>query len=176
MGALMWRIAKALFVHLPMMLVVLGMIYLVVQGQESLGIAVRQQYAGASSQALLAVLDDARGDILTWCFACFVMSWLAASLFLVSAERARPTNEPEARSRIGLWSFLLLATIAFLFAHGWYSLLRPRLDLMPGTFIVAVLIAGVGVVLAYYLATGLMVRRVMRPSVPLAAGLPNLWS
>lgn len=176
MGAIMWRMVKSLFVHLPLMLLALGAIYFVCQGHESLSQVIREQYRGSSSKALLTVLGDARGDLMKWTFVGFVASWLASCLFLASAERARPANENEAGSKLGLWSFLLIATIAALAAYGWISLTRAQASLLPGTFMASLLISGLAVLAAYYLSTALMVRRVMRPSVPLAAGLPARWS
>jgi lipid-A-disaccharide synthase-like uncharacterized protein len=176
MGAVMWRIAKAFFVHLPILLLTLGCIYFATSGQDSLSIAVRERYRGASSQALLTVLGDARGDLLTWCAAAFAVSWLASSLFLVAAQRTYPANEAEAGSRIGLWSLLLVVTIGFAVGNGWLALVRARLDLLTQSFFLAAILGGLGLLLAYYLSTGLMVKRVMRPSVPLAAALPSQWS
>jgi len=176
MGAIMWRVAKSFFVHLFFMLPVLLLVYLVVQGQDSLSDSVRATLKTARS--LSTRLADARGELMTWCFAGFLISWLASSLFLASAERASPANEREARSRLGLWSFLLITVIALLAVNYWFSLLGARVNvsLASNTFILAVLIGGFGILLSYYLATGLVVRRVMRPSVPLAAGLPTFWS
>lgn len=176
MGAIMWRVVKSFFVHLPLMLLVLAIIYFICQGQDNLNQAIREQYRGASSRALLTVLGDARGDLMMWCFIGFGFSWLTSSLFLALAERFRPANEHEASSKIGLWSFLLLLTIAVTSVTGWLSLMRAHSSLLPGSFMAAILVAALGMLAAYYLGTALMVRRVMRPSVPLAAGFPARWS
>lgn len=176
MGAIMWRMVKSLFVHLPLMLLTLSLIYFICQGQESLSQVIREQYRGASSRALLTVLGDVRGDLLIWTFAGFAISWVASCLFLTTSERTRPANEVEAGSKTGLWSFLLVLTIVGVAANAWLSLARAQSSLMPGTFMAAILVSGLGVLAAYYLSTALMVRRVMRPSVPLAAGFPTRWS
>jgi hypothetical protein len=176
MGAIMWRAAKSFFVHLFMLLLALLLIYFIVQGQDSLSSNVRDTLKTARS--LATRLDDARGELMMWCFVGFLISWLASSLFLASAERAAPANEAEARCRLGLWSFLLILVIAMLGANYWLSLLGAQVNvtLASNTFMAAVLIGGLAVVVAYYFATGLIVKRVMRPSVPLAAGLPTFWS
>lgn len=176
MGAILWRIVKSFFIHLPILLITLALIYFLCDGQESLSLAVREQYRGASSRALTTVIGDARGDLMMWALAGFAISWLTSSLFLAACERSAPANEREARGKLGLWSFLLIATILLAAANGWLSLLRAQASLLTGTFMAVLLIAGLGILAAYYLATGLMVRRVMRPSVPLAAGLPARWN
>ncbi|HYJ31508.1 MAG TPA: hypothetical protein VEW25_14350 [Allosphingosinicella sp.] len=178
MGAIMWRVVKSFFLHVVLMLVALGLIWLVVQGQDALSAAVRLRYQGRSAQALMTVLEDERGRLMMWCFIAFLVSWLASSVFLAASERARPAGEIEARSKIGLWSLMLVVTIAFLMFSAWLNLIESGVStsLASATFLTAVLIGGVSTVLAYYFATALMVRRVMRPSVPLATALPTTWS
>jgi|GEM_PF-4108179 len=178
MGAIMWRVVKSFFLHVALMLLALGLIWLVVQGQDALSAAVRLRYQGRSAQALLTVLEDQRGRLMMWCFISFLVSWLASSVFLAAAERARPAGEIEAKGKIGLWSLMLVVTIVFVIFTAWLNLIEAGVSasLSSGTFLTAVLIGGIATVLAYYFATGLMVRRVMRPSVPLATALPTTWS
>jgi hypothetical protein len=175
-GAVMWRVVKSFFVHLPLLLLALLLIYFLCQGQDVLNFVVREQYRGASSRALLTVLGDARGDLMMWCTVAFAVSWLSSSLFLAAAERATPANEVEAGTKLGLWSFLLIVTIVIAVANGWRELARAQATLMSGTFLSVLVLTGLLVLAAYFLSTGLMVRRVMRPSVPLAAALPTRWS
>jgi hypothetical protein len=178
MGAIAWRMTKALFIHLAILAVALGLIYLAAQGQESLSAEVRARYQGRSPLALLTVLSDARGELMMWAGVGLLASWLCTSLFVISAERAQPCNDREAASRIGLWSGLLLVALSLQAFYGWLNLLRAGVsgELTPSTFMVAVAVGLIATVVAYWLATGLVVRRVMRPSVPLAAVLPTRWS
>lgn len=178
MGAIMWRVMKSFFLHLALLLATLGLIWLIVQGQDALSPAVRMRFQGRSAQALLTLVDDERGRLMSWCFIGFLMSWIASSLFLAVAERARPASEAEARRKIGLWSLMLFAVIAFLIFTAWLNLIDAgtSASLASGTFTTALLVGGIGTILAYYLATALMVRQVMRPSVLLASAFPTIWS
>jgi hydrogenase-4 membrane subunit HyfE len=175
-GAVMWRLAKSFFVHLPMGLLGLVLIYFICQGQDSLNDGVRAQYAGVASRSLLTLLEDARGDLMLWCATAMLVSWILSGFFLSSAERARPANEAEGGASIGLWSFMLILLLVFMAAYGWAKLDRAQEILLSGTMLLAVAAGALACLVAYYLSTGLMVKRVMRPSVPLAAALPTRWS
>jgi len=178
MGAVMWRLAKSLFVHIAVLVLALLLIYLVARGQESLSAEVLTRYQGRSPAALLTVLADARGEIVTWAAIGIAISWIASAIFLAVAERTTAANEREARRLIGLWAGMLIVTVALLAANSWLRLFSAGItgDLAASTFIACVLIGGLAVLIAYWLSTGLVVKRVMRPSVPLAAALPSFWS
>lgn len=178
MAAILQRITKSFAIHLVLLLIALGLVYGVVNGQENLSAAVRLQYEGQSSEVLQQLVADARGRIMTWCLVSFAISWLASSIFLTSAQRTLPANERQAASLRGLWSGLLLVVVIAVAVLAWLRLysLGVSTDLASGSFMIALVGVGVLVLLAFYLGCGLAVKAAMRPSVPAAGALPGFWS
>jgi magnesium-transporting ATPase (P-type) len=178
MAAIMMRVIKSFFLHLLILLAALGLVYLIVAGQESLSPELRLRYQGRPPAVLLGLVENARGTLMMWVFTCFLVSWLSSSLFLAMAERSRPANEREAANKKGLWAGMLVVTLAAIAFTAWLNLIEPGVSiaLASGTFMTALLVGGILAVLAYYLATALAVKLVMRPSVPLATAMPSFWS
>ena len=178
MSGILGRIAKSFFVNLLFCGLALLTIFLLVRGADSLSDRIRQSLADASLASLLVRVGDYRAQMLLWCLIIFAISWLTSSLFLASAEQVRPENRQQGGSRLGLWVFMLIATLGLLTITAWFNLFRSGLagflsfDAFGSVLVVAVLLN----VLAFYLATGLVVKQVMRPSVPFAEGLPKFWS
>ena len=178
MAATLQRITKAFAIHLLLLLAAVGLAYAAVHGEESLSAAIRTQYQDQSADVLLQLVADARGRVIGWLLASFAVGWLASSIFLAAAQRTQPANERQAASRRGLWSGLLIVTVAVTGVLAWLRLfaLGVSTDLASSGFMLALIGGGVLVLLAYYLGTGLAVKAAMRPSVPGGTALPLIGS
>lgn len=171
------RIAKSFLVNLLLMVIVIGVVFLMIQGVSSLDPTVR---AGLTPRRQEARVADMRTLMLMWCLVAFLISWIASSLFLAVAERTLPSHVAEARSRMTLWTILLFTTIALLALTCWLILFQGRTGISEyitfenwgPVLIVSIVLS----LISYYLATGLAVKTSMRPSVPLGEAFPRFWS
>jgi len=171
------RIVKSFFVNLLFLALAVGLVFLMVRGAAGvLTDDFMDRYV--SSTRRLSEVAGARGQLLLWTLAAFGSAWLVSSLFLVSAERASPQNRDQGAARIGLWTMLLVALGVMLAITAWFILFdSPRVaNLAPNVFSLVFIGGILLVLLAYYFATGLAVKRTMRPSVPLGEALPTFWS
>jgi hypothetical protein len=176
MGGMFGRIARSFFINFFFLLLALGLIFLLVRGIDALSEDVLRRYQTLNSR--LTVVGDTRGRLMIWCVVIFLSSWITSSLFLVSAERVRPENRSQGASRLGLWVVLLILTVGVIAFYSWFGLFRNSiLVYLASDSFGPALIGGIILnLLAYYFATGLAVKRTMRPSVPFGEALPAFGS
>jgi magnesium-transporting ATPase (P-type) len=176
MGGVFGRIGKSFFINALFLLIALGLVFILVRGVDALSEDVLRRYE--TPNARLTIVSDTRSTMMIWCLVIFLTSWITSSLFLVSAERVRPDNRAQGASRLGLWVLLLIVTVAIVAFDVWFSLFRNSIlvyletDAFGPALVGGILLS----LLAYYLATGLAVKRTMRPSVPFGEALPTFWS
>lgn len=174
MNSSLLRIFWALLIHAAVLLIAAGLIYALGQGQDTVAEGVRRQYADRPG-----ILDEIRSEsvwqIIKWCILAIAASWVLASLWLVSAERQRPATPEEGASKLGSWIGMLILSLLAMAIIGWSIIWRNsvQLDLATGTLTIGMIAVGLATFLAYYLGTGMSVKTVMRPSVPLSRALPN---
>jgi hypothetical protein len=172
------RIAKSLGVNILFLLLALGAVYLLVRGADSLSETSRLALRLASAASLDIRVGDARSQLMVWTLAIFVISWLTSSLFLLSAEQARPITREDGKQRMGMWAAMLMLTLGMVGFVAWFTLFHTSVNALLSlyTFGSTIALCVVLNLLAYYLATALAVKRTMRPSVPLGEAMPSFWS
>jgi magnesium-transporting ATPase (P-type) len=169
------RIFWALLIHVGWFILAAGLLYVAGAGESALSDATRDQYR--DNPALIdQIRTDALWHLLNWAFLSLAASWLLASLWLFIAERQRPRTPAEGAAKRGLWVILLLVTLAAMAAIGWSRLAQTgvTMDLAASTMTTGILTVSFTVLLAYFTATAMSVKQVMRPSVPFSSILPNV--
>lgn len=175
----MTRAFKALVTHVVIGVIVIGAILFVCQGRVAVNPRLLADYPDAAPEVVLQFLYDARYRLILWACQALSISWLTASWFLYHAQAARARDpETEGASRTPAWAALLFVTIIACSLAGWWLVWWPdySANLAPDRLLVSIAFVGIGTILAFWLATGLAVARVMRRSVPGSGVLPDLWS
>lgn len=171
-GAL--RVFWTLVVHLVLFLVLFGLIYFLGGGEDAVATAVRNQYQD-NPDTLNAIRSAAVWLLIHGCALAMAWSWVMSGIFLLAAERQRPSGPSEGAALLPLWVWMLVINLAGFALMTWSIVWRAasRLDLAPWMLNSGLLLTLFGVLLAYFLGTALAVKTVMRPSVPLSGLVPN---
>lgn len=168
------RILKAFGLHLVVFILFGLAIYFLSSGETALSETIRTNFADNPEQ-LRQIGEDAVWQLLTWCLLALAASWIIASLWLFTAERCRPAVPAEGSSRLGSWAVGLFATLAAAAVIGWRLVWSRGVsaDFSSGTLFLGMVLVIVAVLLAYYLATAMFVKLVMKRSVPFSSLLPH---
>ncbi len=123
--------------------------------------------------AIQQTLEDTRSALILAAVLTFGAGFLCSALWLLIAERSAPVDNDSARSQTGSWAGLLLLALLLGLILWWVQIWMPLIshNLVAGVLVKTVPAVLAGAALAYYLATGLLVKNAMRPSVPLASSL-----
>lgn len=174
MASYLMKIFWALLVHLGIGLLAWLLIYLIGSDETALTTVIRTDYADRP-EMLDSIRSDAVAQLVQWLVRSLAVSWLLSSIWLVVAQRTRPTGPAEGASRQGLWVVLLLVALAAMAWFGWSLVYASSVstELASSILTSATAIVALATLLAYYLATGTNVKATMRPSVPLGGILPS---
>lgn len=179
-GVFVVRAMKAFVIFLIIALVLLGLAYYVTGSFDSASQEVRRQYDGVLDpvRSVTRVLEGARFQLMQWILASSLAAWLCASLFLIQAEQFDARNVQEGASKLVSWLILFVLTIG-LTAGIWYgsvSVEDVASMILADNYLMVLVTTFILLPLGYWLATGLAVKGVMRPSVPVSGLLPRFWS
>jgi hypothetical protein len=174
MTALM-RVFSSLLVHIGFVAVAAGLVYFLGSSENAVLEAVRTQYADDPA-ALEEIRSGAVWKLIDWILLSLTASWALSSLWLLLAERQKPRTYEEGASHRGLWILFLLLSLAATAAIGWVRIWSSHVlgDLAANVVSGGMLILALSVLLAYWAATAVSVKTVMRPSVPLCNLLPSI--
>ena len=174
MQAYLMKIFWALVVHVALAAFGLLLIYLIGGSESALSAVIREDYADRP-EMIDSIRADAVSQLVTWLLWSLTVSWLAASLWLVSSQRFMPSGPQEGARKQGLWVVLLLVALAVMAWLGWWLVYSRTVatELSSSTVTVAMLVTAISALLGYFLATGMNAKATMRPSVPLGGLLPS---
>ncbi|MEI9852290.1 MAG: hypothetical protein WDN24_17150 [Sphingomonas sp.] len=110
-----------------------------------------------------------------WAILSLAVTWILSSLWLLTAERQRPTTPAERRVEPRTMGGAAAALPVRPFGDRLVPDLarRIQLDLATSTLTLGMVTIGFTVLIAYFVSTTLSVKTVMRPSVPFSNLLPH---
>lgn len=179
-GEFVVRCGKSLAIHVILGAVLLAAGWWATSSFDSAGDQLKASYQEAPDAvaAVESVLADLRLRFWSWFVWALVISLLASCLFIGLAQQGRPGDERDGAARKPLWIILLIVVIAGCGTIWWrkISLADLAAGLTSGGYALLIGLGFVITFLAYWIATGLAVKRTMRPSVPLYYLLPTRWN
>ena len=128
--------------------------------------------------SVMLTLELARWKVVQWILVGFTASWIASTFFLVRAEKHPARREEEGAQQLVTW-LVMCAAAMLCTGLAWYtnlSLEQVAAVIASQNYMITVASGFVLAALAYWLSTGLSVKSVMRPSVPLSGLLPRFWN
>ena len=178
------RAGRSLAVHLLMGLMLYGLALWLMGSYESANEALRTRAETEGwenpTASIAALLGTARNNVIGWFMVSLVVSWLCSTLFLAIAQRRRPLtrNGREGAQALQVWIVLFALSIVACAALWWRDGITNLSTIMVDrNYLLLVLAGHLGVVLAYWLGSGLAVTITLKPSVPLANSLlPRFWN
>ncbi|MBY8825524.1 hypothetical protein [Sphingomonas colocasiae] len=174
-GAWIIRSGKAFVIHALVGLVVAGIAYWMTMGFDA---ASQKTQADYDPESVAILLATARVKLWSWYAVSFLVSWVAATIFLLVTNTMYARNRVEGRARLAAWVLLLLVVLGIALFFWWRLLALQEVGtvILPGNYSTALGAGFIGVILAYWLASAMTVTITMRPSVPLSDRLPTVWN
>jgi len=169
------RLVISMLIPVLIGIVISLVVYLLYADESSLSEAVRQRFSD-DPLTISEALSTAYWEIVFWCALSIVLGIVFSSMWLVIAERQRPANRTEGASMLSLWLMFFVLNVLGMMIIGYIRVWSNPVsnDLTSGVLIQASLLVAFGTALAYFLATAIGVKTVMRPSVPGSGVMPNL--
>jgi hypothetical protein len=178
------RAGKSLAVHLLMGAMFYGLALWLMGSYESANEALRTRAETEGwenpAASIEALLGTARNSMIGWFMISLIVSWLCSSLFLAFAQRRQPhtRNGREGGQALPVWILLFVLSIVACAVLWWRDGITNLAAMVVDMNYLLLVSAGyLGVVLAYWLGSGLAVTITLKPSVPLANSLlPRFWN
>lgn len=180
MQRLVNRLLGSFAVHLVLTGLVVGLIILVAgdfsDASEELRSSITSLDPTLSEQTIRVALDETKQALMAWVIRSLVVSFVAAGVFLIIAERTQPANDTQARGKRWFWALPFLIVLVTAGILWWRLVSIPQLgaNLAFGNLTGIVASGSLALLLAYYLGTALFVKITMKPAVPLAEVLPGM--
>ncbi len=169
------RVFWTLVVHVIVFLVLFGLLYFMFGGQDAMSDQLRNQYSD-NPDALDSIRSATMWRIIRAGALIMSWSWIMSALWLLIAERQRPSTPAQGASMTAAWVIFLVVTLIGYTAMSWWVVWRSTasIDLAPWVFSTGAIVIFFAAFLAYYFGTAISVKTVMRPSVPLSGLIPNI--
>lgn len=171
----MKRLIFSFGIHLLVGLIAAGVIYLLTKDQNVLAQSIIEQLYDDPD-----VLDATRQGVQSASFATLIAalgsSWIASAAFLLWSNAYRPKAGRYSGAMMGPWFAFLLVALAGVGGAAWWQIWMSALnfEFNPARLTTVAIVSGLGVLVAYYLATALSIKNELKASVPLAVLLPTL--
>jgi hypothetical protein len=169
------RIFSTLVVHVIAFLIMLLLVYAMFAGQDSMSDLLRNQYSD-SPESIELIRSATMWRVIVADALVLAWSWIISSLWLLMAERQRPSDPVEGASMKPIWVIFLIIVLVGYASISWWMVWRSSaaIEIAPSVFSTTAIAAFFATFLAYFLGTAISVKTVMRRSVPLSGLVPNL--
>jgi hypothetical protein len=162
------RAMLSFLLHLALAGVMFGLMIWITSGFNDASEELRTQYS--EEAVVLALLGDARWQLLYASLGSLVVSWLCSALFISIAENKSPHGDREAAGLFPLWAGLLFVVLTLAALMWWNQVVLADIVrlIASGHFVLAIIATTLSLLIGYWAGTGLFVKSPMRLSVPLA--------